>query len=348
MHRVLPILAVLLLLPGLAGAQEQPRTALDRARGVFAAADADGDGRLDGEELAAASIRTAVVGRWDEDGDRHLTRDEFLLYYRQLLVDAGRPLGRDLVEESERIWKARAGESAGRERGDPAAGSKVRPGAAGEPTMPAERPQRPASTAEAYRRARAALEERLTRARRERSRTALEAHGAGRVPGRSGSGVLHPSSEVRSRLGGTMALSPDSGALAAPRSVLRGTVERADLQVESRGPAPRSSARRVPEEPAPAPPSAAERRALERGHALLEARARRAGWSEQQLAGQKLRLLEVLRAGKESPGARQGDGHRNAERGMDREERRPEDADPEPGGQGSPPARRGGGSGPPS
>jgi len=303
MHRVLrpnpalPLLAVLLLPPGLSGAQERSRTALDRASSTFAVADVDGDGRLDAQELAAASIRARVVTRWDEDRDRHLSRDEFLLYYRQLVIDAGRPLGREFVAEAERIRKVREG------RAPQGAVPEPRPGAEGEPARAAEsplsRPRRPITTAEAYRRARAALEERLTRARRERSGRTLEVGGARRALGWGGTGGLNPGSEIRSRLGGTMAA-----------------------------------------------PSASQHRALERRHALLEARARRAGWTEQQLAGQKLRVLEELRAGEEERDVNKGGGGRSEGRGVDREERGPEDADPKPGGQSSPPARPGGGSGP--
>jgi hypothetical protein len=80
---------------------------LARAREVFRAADRDGDGLIQLGEAIRAKIPAADFAREDFDADARLSRDEFVLYYRHLLVSAGRPLARDLDVEAARIQALR-------------------------------------------------------------------------------------------------------------------------------------------------------------------------------------------------------------------------------------------------
>ena len=106
-HHVL-CLTLALAAPSSLLAQETPKsTPLERADRTFSAADLSGDGKLDLGEMSRASMSRTVLQSWDEDGNRSLSRDEFLSYYRQLMVNAGQAPGDDLDREIRRIDAAR-------------------------------------------------------------------------------------------------------------------------------------------------------------------------------------------------------------------------------------------------
>ena len=110
MHPVSNLVVVLAMgllsaLPRLPGS-ENP-TGLARAREVFGAADRDADGTIGLGEAIRAKIPAADFAREDFDADLRLSRDEFVLYYRHLLVRAGRCLGHDLDIEAARIQALR-------------------------------------------------------------------------------------------------------------------------------------------------------------------------------------------------------------------------------------------------
>jgi len=111
-----------LFLAGEAVAQERSTSSpLRSARTTFAAADLDKDGRLDPREASRASIQSADFARYDADADRALSQDEFLLFYRALLIRSQRATGPDLDREAARILalgKARREKQARRERAE--------------------------------------------------------------------------------------------------------------------------------------------------------------------------------------------------------------------------------------
>ncbi len=102
-----PLLSLGLLAADAAAQRSQETSPLRRARGTFAAADSNKDGVLDAREVSRASIPRDEFKAFDQDGDRALSSDEFLLYYRQLLIDARRPAGAELDREAARIQALR-------------------------------------------------------------------------------------------------------------------------------------------------------------------------------------------------------------------------------------------------
>lgn len=102
-----PLLSLGLLAADAAAQRSQGTSPLRRARGTFAAADSNKDGVLDAREVSRASIPRDEFKAFDQDGDRALSSDEFLLYYRQLLIDARRPAGAELDREAARIQALR-------------------------------------------------------------------------------------------------------------------------------------------------------------------------------------------------------------------------------------------------
>lgn len=69
---------------------------LERARATFTAADRDGDGGLDAREIRAAGIPGLAAASHDVDADGRIVLDEFLVYYRRLLVNARRTVEPEL------------------------------------------------------------------------------------------------------------------------------------------------------------------------------------------------------------------------------------------------------------
>jgi hypothetical protein len=141
--------------PAVARAREQTRTPLDRAAATFRVADADANGVLDADEISKAAIHASAARQWDQDSSGDLSRDEFLVYYRQLLLDAGKAPGPEFEREARRILKDLASRAAERAR---TARERDPRGSAPPVAVTATD-----STADKYRRARAALSERLRR-----------------------------------------------------------------------------------------------------------------------------------------------------------------------------------------
>ena len=96
-------------------AQEPAREPVDltRVRATFAKADVDRSGYLEPGEAKRASIPTAHFALQDNDRDLRLSSEEFVTYYRQLLIAAGRPVASDLDSEAAKIQAARRVKRAG-------------------------------------------------------------------------------------------------------------------------------------------------------------------------------------------------------------------------------------------
>ena len=94
----------------------EPVNSLARARATFDATDSNKDGKVSFEELKsnAMPIQKADFDTQDNDKDGTWSRDEFVVYYRQVLVSGGQRAGDDLEGEVARIQalrKAKAAES---------------------------------------------------------------------------------------------------------------------------------------------------------------------------------------------------------------------------------------------
>ena len=120
--RALEAFFLCLLLSVLAPAQVGNPTPHERASHTFAAADRNLDGVLDAREIAQVSIPPSAAKTSDHDQDGNLSKDEFLMYYRQLMVNAGQAPGAELNTAARRIesWRraeeARAAERRAREK----------------------------------------------------------------------------------------------------------------------------------------------------------------------------------------------------------------------------------------
>lgn len=113
MKTTLPILALMGLAPLALAQDPRPRESQDaanglaRARALFDKVDLDDDGSISAAEAGRSRIPGALFVAHDDDRDRALTREEFNLFYRDLLVSAGRAVPRDLAAEVSRIEAAR-------------------------------------------------------------------------------------------------------------------------------------------------------------------------------------------------------------------------------------------------
>ena len=119
-----------LLLSSAALAQDSSQgVSLATVRGTFRKADADGDGAITAREAARARIPAKHFVAHDVDANRSLTQEEFVAYYRELLVKARRPVGKDLEAEVARVETLRRAKLAEQERQRAAneAGSTVSP-----------------------------------------------------------------------------------------------------------------------------------------------------------------------------------------------------------------------------
>ena len=206
--------AVLLSSSGLAQESQEEMTALERASRTFAAADLDRDGLIEPEEMKQASIPSSVLKTWDEDASSSLSKDEFLGYYRRLMVNAGLTPGAELDAEVKRIEADQAArkERAARQRAQEAqkeqetkTAGESGGGASGRPTPPAA-PSGGESTRAKYERAQAALNERLRAARASREvaseeqKALLERARASSGAGSSSGSSLGASETARERL----------------------------------------------------------------------------------------------------------------------------------------------------
>jgi len=272
MNRIFPIPIFLLFLLFLSReAQGQRRTSphLSRAENTFRVADADRSGLLEAAELARAQISAESVRTWDADGDGRLSRDEFVVLYRYLLVQSGQVPGSGLEAEAQRIEGARAVEArleAQRAGKDAAKGAR-------------EAEARGPSTAEIYRRARAALDERL---KRNEGRSS---------PSRSAAG---PAESLRSSLGRARSVVHEK---AVEAGASRARVQHTQDSLNRR-------ARQVLGDsyPTTLSPKEAEgvtaslRERLEEKLRALRDRARAAGWSVEQYSVERRRMLKRAKA----------------------------------------------------
>jgi hypothetical protein len=102
-------------------AQGPAKPALERALAAFREGDVDQDGKLSAREAQALGIPGEVVTRFDDDADQSVGRDEFLLYYHDLLVQSGQPAGTELESEVGRIQAIRRARDARRKEREAAA-----------------------------------------------------------------------------------------------------------------------------------------------------------------------------------------------------------------------------------
>jgi hypothetical protein len=98
----LAALALLLAAPAMTQA---PKTSSDlqRARDLFAKVDRNGDGLVTALEAGRNKIPSREFVAYDADRDRKLSPAEFTLFYRQLLLKAGRDVDAELKAEASRI-----------------------------------------------------------------------------------------------------------------------------------------------------------------------------------------------------------------------------------------------------
>lgn len=96
---------------------------LERARATFTAADADKDAKLSFDEITRQKFvgDRAAFAAQDADGDGSWSRDEFAVYYRQTLANAGQKPADDLEAEVTRVLALRKAkvEADARKRADP-------------------------------------------------------------------------------------------------------------------------------------------------------------------------------------------------------------------------------------
>jgi len=98
-------------------AAAQAQTSLDSAERTFRAADLNRDGVLTSREAGAASVALEDFRAFDKDSDASMTRDEFVVFYRDLLVRAKQPVSVELTNEADRIAaRAKSGTRGGGEQ----------------------------------------------------------------------------------------------------------------------------------------------------------------------------------------------------------------------------------------
>lgn len=274
--------------PALAAAQESPGD-LERAEATFRAIDTSSDGNLSTRELTAATVPLSSIPRFDRDGDGAWSRDEFLLYYGNLLDRAGRGISpalrrevdraRKAIDQAERRRqaereKARAENSAGENSGE-----GVVPGDAG----------REQGLRDRLERAEGAAADRLKRGGAdretfERTRDRLEER-ARAAAGRGGEGARADGVEAR---------------LARARALLESRAQRAK---QARGEAGAGSASEGGGTVAPAGRNARLRKDLERAEKALADRAGRGGMSPEEGRRIQGELEERARAAGGGPAA---------------------------------------------
>jgi len=99
--------SALLLMSTVQAQRPSPGGTLERARHLFSQIDTDQDGVLSAVEAGRTKIPTRDFVNSDTDRDRKLSGDEFLVFYRKLLVKGGKSVGTSLNAEVSRIQAAR-------------------------------------------------------------------------------------------------------------------------------------------------------------------------------------------------------------------------------------------------
>lgn len=163
MNPTLPILVFLGLAPFAPAQDPKPQdvpdpkpapSGLEKARSLFDKVDLDDDGSISAAEAGRSRIPGARFVAHDDDRDRTLSREEFNLFYRDLLVSAGQAVPEDLAAEVSRVEAARRTRKAEeKNRPGPRAGDAAKGTENGEapPTTEAERVEAARQEAEAAR-----------------------------------------------------------------------------------------------------------------------------------------------------------------------------------------------------
>jgi len=146
------LIALSLLSFGDSFAQDSRSTHLTRADKTFRAADVDANGSLNAKELSRASISGNSIRTWDKDQSGSFSRDEFVMYYRHLLMKSGQAPGDEFEAEAQRIEKLQEEEA--KKRAEAARKQKAASDAVAKDAETL-------STVEKYRRAQEALNERI-------------------------------------------------------------------------------------------------------------------------------------------------------------------------------------------
>ena len=89
-------------------AHGSPQDVLERIRDIYAAVDANKDGRVVLTEATTAGVSAVDFASQDTDRSASLEVDEFVVYYRQLLIRAGSKVPKELDAEIKRAATARA------------------------------------------------------------------------------------------------------------------------------------------------------------------------------------------------------------------------------------------------
>ncbi|MCZ6597329.1 MAG: hypothetical protein O7B99_06815 [Planctomycetota bacterium] len=108
----LTILAAILALPPVLGAQKGTDYTLARVRSQFASADRDKSGTISLSEALAAGHSRAEFSFFDADASGAIDSDEFTLGYRELGAARGRRIASDLENETTRIKNQRKAKKA--------------------------------------------------------------------------------------------------------------------------------------------------------------------------------------------------------------------------------------------